>query len=69
LDAAVLDAAPESLHLPSLDPFANAVRRIDANTWLTPDDRAFLTATLARLQGTYASFLAARTADYELELE
>jgi aminoglycoside phosphotransferase (APT) family kinase protein len=47
--------APESLRLPSLDPFANAVQRIDANTWLTPDDRAFLTATLASLQHVYAS--------------
>ena len=37
--------APEDLHLPALDPFANAAQRIDANTWLTPDDRAFLTAT------------------------
>src|SRR5690242_410718 len=26
--------APESLALPPLDPFANAVQRIDANTWL-----------------------------------
>jgi dihydrofolate reductase len=42
--------APEDLHLPSLDPFANAVPRIDANTWLTPQDRSFFTATLARLQ-------------------
>lgn len=47
--------APESLHLPPLDPFANAVQRIGANTWLTPDDRAFLAATLARLQDAYAS--------------
>jgi aminoglycoside phosphotransferase (APT) family kinase protein len=47
--------APESLELPPLDPFANAVQRIDANSWLAPDDRAFLTATLARLKGAYAS--------------
>jgi hypothetical protein len=47
--------ARETLGLPVLDPFANAVHRIDANTWLTPDDRAFLTATLTRLQGTYAT--------------
>jgi aminoglycoside phosphotransferase (APT) family kinase protein len=46
--------APEDLHLPTLDPFANAVQRIDANTWLTPDDRAFFTATLTRLQDAYA---------------
>ena len=47
--------APEDLGLPPLDPFANAAQRIDANTWLTPDDRAFFTATLARLQDAYAS--------------
>jgi len=46
--------APEDLHLPLLDPFANAVPRIHANTWLTPDDRSFFTTTLARLQGAYA---------------
>ena len=27
--------APEALHLLPLDPFASAVQRIDANTWLT----------------------------------
>ena len=47
-------AAPEALHLPPLDPFASAAQRIDANTWLTPGDRAFLTATLTRLQENYA---------------
>ena len=47
-------AIPEGLHLPPLDPFANAVQCIDANTWLTPDDRSFLTATLAQLQDAYA---------------
>jgi hypothetical protein len=46
--------APEDLRLPPLDPFANAARRIGVNTWLTPDDRAFFTATLARLQNAYA---------------
>jgi len=45
---------PEELDLPQLDPFASAVQRIDANTWLTPGDRAFLTATLTRLQEDYA---------------
>jgi aminoglycoside phosphotransferase (APT) family kinase protein len=45
---------PEALQLPPLDPFGNAVQRLEANSWLTPDDRAFLTATLARLQDTYA---------------
>jgi aminoglycoside phosphotransferase (APT) family kinase protein len=47
--------APEDLHLPPLDPFANAVQRVDANTWLSPDDRSFFTATLARLQDAYIS--------------
>ena len=45
--------APEDLHLPPLAPFANAAQRIDANTWLTPGDRSFLTATLATLQDAY----------------
>jgi aminoglycoside phosphotransferase (APT) family kinase protein len=46
--------APEDLRLPPLDPFANAAQRIDVNMWLTPDDRAFFTETLARLQNAYA---------------
>lgn len=46
--------APDDLHLPRLDPFVNAVQRIDANTWLSPDDHAFFTATLARLRDAYA---------------
>jgi len=46
--------APENLHLPPLDPFASAVERLEANTWLTSGDRAFLTATLARLRDAYA---------------
>jgi aminoglycoside phosphotransferase (APT) family kinase protein len=45
---------PEGLRLPPLDPFANALLRIGANTWLTPDDRAFFTAALARLQDACA---------------
>ena len=47
--------APAELHLPPLAPFANAAQRIDANTWLTPEDRDFLTATLAKLQAAYNS--------------
>ena len=47
--------APADLDLPPLDPFANAAPRIDATAWLTPDDRAFLTETLAELQDAYAS--------------
>jgi aminoglycoside phosphotransferase (APT) family kinase protein len=46
--------APEALHLLPLDPFASAVERIDANTWLPPGDRAFLTSTLAWLRDAYA---------------
>ena len=45
---------PAGLHLPPLDPFASAVQQIGASTWLTPDDRAFFAATLARLQVAYA---------------
>src|ERR1017187_2436924 len=43
--------APDDLHLPELSPFANASHRIKANTWLSPQDRAFLTATLAQMPG------------------
>ena len=47
--------APEDLHLPPLEPFANAGQRIAASTWLTPDDGSFLTATLAKLQTAYGN--------------
>jgi Ser/Thr protein kinase RdoA (MazF antagonist) len=46
--------APGSLHLPSLQPFANARKRITSNEWLTPEDRTFLTDELARLEQEYA---------------
>ena len=46
--------APADLHLPGLSPFANASNRIEANTWLTPQDRAFLTATLTQMRALYA---------------
>ena len=46
--------APDSLHLPPLAPFENAVHRIEVNDWLTPDDRAFLTGRLTELQAKYA---------------
>jgi Ser/Thr protein kinase RdoA (MazF antagonist) len=46
--------APADLHLPELAPFANAPQRIEANTWLTPDDRAFLTTMLAEMRAAYA---------------
>jgi Ser/Thr protein kinase RdoA (MazF antagonist) len=46
--------APADLHLPELAPFANARSRIEASTWLTPDDRAFLITMLAQLRALYA---------------
>ena len=46
--------APADLHLPDLAPFASAPARIETNTWLTPEDRAFLTAMLAQMQDAYA---------------
>jgi len=46
--------APADLHLPALSPFANARHRIEASTWLNPQDRAFLTAMLAQMQALYA---------------
>jgi aminoglycoside phosphotransferase (APT) family kinase protein len=46
--------APDDLHLPELLPFANARQRIGASTWLSPQDRAFLTAMLAQMQALYA---------------
>lgn len=46
--------APEELGLPPLAPFANAAQRIGASTWLSPDDRSFLTTTLDRMQDAYA---------------
>jgi thiamine kinase-like enzyme len=47
--------APEELRLPPLAPFANALQRIEASTWLTTNDRSFLTGTLAKLQDAYAN--------------
>jgi aminoglycoside phosphotransferase (APT) family kinase protein len=46
--------APDDLHLPALSPFANARHRIESSTWLTPQDRAFLTATLTQMRALYA---------------
>src|ERR1700722_2489300 len=45
---------PDDLHLPELAPFANATQRIETNTWLNPDDRAFLTGTLTQMRSLYA---------------
>jgi Ser/Thr protein kinase RdoA (MazF antagonist) len=44
---------PQDLGLPPLEPFANAARRIQASSWLSPADRSFLTATLAEMQDAY----------------
>jgi Phosphotransferase enzyme family len=48
-------AAPEELHLPQLAPFGNAAQRIDASTWLSEDDRSFLTMMLAGIREAYAN--------------
>jgi Ser/Thr protein kinase RdoA (MazF antagonist) len=45
--------APDDLSLPELAPFANAPQRIQTNTWLNPEDRAFLTTMLARMRAEY----------------
>jgi Ser/Thr protein kinase RdoA (MazF antagonist) len=46
--------APESLHLPELEPFENAGDRIAYSEWLSPDDRDYMTHELVRLQDQYA---------------
>ena len=46
--------APDDLHLPALSPFENALHRIESSTWLTPQDRVFLTAMLAQMRALYA---------------
>jgi Ser/Thr protein kinase RdoA (MazF antagonist) len=46
--------APADLHLPELAPFENARHRIEASTWLNPQDRTFLTATLTQMRTLYA---------------
>jgi hypothetical protein len=45
---------PEGLVLPPLEPFHNAGNRIAGSRWLTEDDRAWMTAELARLRADYA---------------
>jgi aminoglycoside phosphotransferase (APT) family kinase protein len=44
---------PNNLDLPALEPFRNADKRIAASRWLTEDDRAWMTAGLARLRNEY----------------
>lgn len=46
--------APASLHLPELEPFADADKRIAESDWLSPDDRKYMTDELARLRDEYA---------------
>ena len=45
--------APDYLRLPELAPFANAPRRIETNTWLNPEDRAFLITMLPQMRAAY----------------
>lgn len=47
--------APAELGLPPLSPFANALRRIASNAWLSADDRLFLSRTLAGLRDAYGT--------------
>jgi thiamine kinase-like enzyme len=46
--------APDDLHLPTLERFEDAARRIETNNWLIPGDRDFLTETLAKLRDEYS---------------
>ena len=46
--------APADLNLPELAPFTSAPKRIETNTWLTPEDRAFLITMLAQMRAAYA---------------
>ena len=46
--------APAALRLPVLEPFRDASGRIAESRWLTPEERDYMTAELARLQGEYA---------------
>jgi len=47
--------APPELHLPALEPFGDAARRIATNNWLDGDDRTFLTEQLTALRSQYAA--------------
>lgn len=46
--------APESLHLPALEPFENAADRIALSEWLSPDDRDYMNHELVELHNQYA---------------
>ncbi len=46
--------APDDLHLPRLERFEGAAKRIQTNNWLTPGDRDFLTEMLASMRDQYS---------------
>jgi aminoglycoside phosphotransferase (APT) family kinase protein len=46
--------APDDLHLPTLERFEDAAKRIQTNNWLTQGDRDFLTETLASMHNRYS---------------
>lgn len=46
--------APDDLYLPTLERFEDAAKRIQTNGWLSPDDRGFLTETLASMRDRYS---------------
>jgi aminoglycoside phosphotransferase (APT) family kinase protein len=46
-------AAPASLDLPELEPFADADRRIAGSDWLSPEDRQYMTGKLSALRDEY----------------
>lgn len=47
-------APPATLHLPAFDPFSRIRQRLEANAWLSDDDRAFLIERLADAQDSYS---------------
>jgi aminoglycoside phosphotransferase len=45
---------PDNLHLPQLEPFQKAAKRIDTNSWLSLGDKNYLNEMLAEMQHKYA---------------
>jgi aminoglycoside phosphotransferase (APT) family kinase protein len=45
---------PASLHLPELEPFANADKRIAESDWLSSEEREYMTSELGRFRDEYA---------------
>lgn len=45
---------PDGVDLPEFDPLGPIARRLDSGTWLSADDRTFLTERLDLLRGRYA---------------